>query len=140
MVKILLFTIGSLLILSACGSGDYSTSVKAMQRKDKRLSCKEILLEMNEAEHYRKMAHKNKGPKLKNVLMPLGYVSTYMNAEEAIGASEARVGYLDQIYEIMRCDEKELMEERQNTPYQQPQYYAPEPQGAAPAGSLPYYR
>ena len=111
--KIMLLLAASL-ILSACGGADKSTKVKALQRKDKRLSCEEILLEMNEADFYRKMANKNRGPKLKNVLMPLGYISTYMDAEEAIGAAEARVAYLDKIYEIMRCEEKE--EERDNLP------------------------
>ena len=100
-IFIVLFTV------AACAPAEYSTKVKTMQRKDKRLSCQEILLEMNEAEFYRKMANKNKGVKLKNVLMPLGYISTYMDAGEAIEASNARVAYLDQIYEIMRCDEKE---------------------------------
>ena len=103
-----------MLIISACGGSDESTKVKAMQRKDKRLSCEEILLEMNEADFYRKMAHKNRGPKLKSVLMPLGYISTYMDAEEAIDAAEARVSYLDKIYEIMRCEEKQ--EERDSIP------------------------
>lgn len=97
----------SLVLLVSCGGVDESKKIDAMQRSDKHLSCKEILLEMNEAEFYRKMAQKNRGPKLKNVLMPLGYISTYMSAEEAIEASDARVAYLDQIYEIMRCSERE---------------------------------
>lgn len=94
-------------VLAGCSAEDPSTKVKPMQRKDKRLSCKEILLEMNEAEFYRQMAYKNKGPKIKNVLMPLGYISTYMDSEEAIDAANARVSYLDRIYEIMNCTEKE---------------------------------
>lgn len=39
--------------------------------------------------------------------MPLGYVSTYMNAEDAIDAADARVEYLNRIYEILKCDEQE---------------------------------
>lgn len=93
-----------LAMTAACSSStDVSTKVQAMQKKDKQLTCKEILLEMNEAEFYRGVANKNKGPKLKYVLMPLGYISTYMNAEEAIEASNARVSYLDKIYEISGC-------------------------------------
>jgi hypothetical protein len=94
-------------ILAGCSASDPTTKVKPMQRKDKRLSCKEILLEMNEAEFYRQTAYKSKGPKIKNVLMPLGYISTYMDSEEAIDAANARVNYLDRIYEIMNCSEKE---------------------------------
>ena len=111
--KITLLVLVSL-VISACGGSDNSTKVKSLQKKDKRLSCEEILLEMNEADFYRKMANKNRGPKLKSILMPLGYISTYMDAEEAIGAAEARVSYLDKIYEIMRCEEKQ--EERDNLP------------------------
>ncbi len=112
--KISLF-VGVALAISACGGNESSTSVKSMQKKDKKLSCEEILLEMNEADFYKQMANKNKGPKLKNVLMPLGYISTYMNAEEAVGAADARVAYLDKIYEIMRCEQKiEKEEERED--------------------------
>ncbi len=92
-------------LLTAC-AGESSPRVAAMQRKDKQLSCKEALLEMNEADFYRKAAEKNRNPNLKNVLMPLGYISTYMDAEEAIGAANARMDYLDKIYEIMGCDAK----------------------------------
>ncbi len=93
----------ALLLLSAC-SGETSPQVQAMQRKDKQLSCKEVLLEMNEAQFYKKMAQKNKDPKLKTVLMPLGYISTYMGADEAIETASARVDYLDKIYDIMDCE------------------------------------
>jgi len=92
----------------ACGGSDsQSVKVKSLQKKDKNLSCREILLEMNEAQFYDRMAHKNRGVKLKNVLMPLGYISTYMDSEDAIGAAQARVEYLDKIYEIMRCEDRE---------------------------------
>jgi hypothetical protein len=107
MFKKIVILCAASVILAACAGADYATKVKPMQRKDKRLSCKEVLLEMNEAEFYRRTALKNRGPKLKNILMPLGYISTYMNSEEAIEAAEARVAYLDQIYEIMRCSERD---------------------------------
>ena len=107
MYRKIFLVIGLAMLVSACGGGETSKVVKSMQRSDKNLSCKEILLEMNEADFYREMAHKNRGVKLKNVLMPLGYISTYMDAEEAIEAAEARVSYLDKVYEILRCDEKE---------------------------------
>jgi hypothetical protein len=106
MIKKTLFSLVLLSFLASC-SGKESTKIKSLQRKDKKLSCKEILLEMNEAEFYRDVAHKNRGPKLQNILMPLGYISTYMDAAEAIDAADARVTYLDRIYQIMRCDEKE---------------------------------
>jgi hypothetical protein len=115
MRKNVLYVTAFAFVLASCGS-DESTKITALQKKDKNLSCKEILLEMNEAEFYRDTAHKNRGPKLKNILMPLGYVSTYMNAGEAIDAAEARVTYLDRIYQILRCEEQEAkLEESSST-------------------------
>ena len=125
------------LALTACVSGKESHKVSALQKKDKNLSCKEILLEMNEADFYRNMAHKNRGPKLKNVLMPLGYISTYMNAEEAIGAAEARVSYLDKIYEIMKCEEKE--EQMENVPLYRPYSGAATPPALPKNGEVGFY-
>lgn len=109
------------LVLSAC-SGEQSTQVQAMQRKDKQLSCKEVLLEMNEAQFYKKMALKNKDPQLKTVLMPLGYISTYMGAEEAASTASARIEYLDKIYDIMDCDKTNSGQSYQQpvSSYQQP--------------------
>lgn len=107
--KIIMLSALSVVIV-ACGgvsSDEASPKVKSLQKNDKNLSCREILLEMNEAQFYNKMAHKNRGVKLKNVLMPLGYISTYMDSEDAIGAAQARVEYLDKIYEIMHCEERE---------------------------------
>ena len=108
--KMMMFSALSLALTACGGSGSDDQSVpkvKSLQKNDKNLSCREILLEMNEAQFYNKMAHKNRGVKLKNVLMPLGYISTYMDSEDAIGAAQARVEYLDKIYEIMHCEERE---------------------------------
>ena len=107
--KILVMSLLSVLVV-ACGGDDgeqKTPKVKSLQKNDKNLSCREILLEMNEAQFYNKMAHKDRGVKLKNVLMPLGYISTYMDSEDAIGAAQARVEYLDKIYEIMHCEDRE---------------------------------
>lgn len=126
MKKTLLIGAVAMLGLTAC-SGEMSEKVRAMQRKDKNLSCKEILLEMNEAEFYKKTAYRNKGPKLKNMLMPLGYISTYMDADEAIEAANARVSYLERIYEIMDCDFEE-------------QAHEAESKASVPAAVVPMYQ
>lgn len=104
MFRVIIVSLCIALTLTACGTSVRSKKVKALQRKDKLLTCKEILLEMNEAEFYRSTAERNKGPSMKSVLMPLGYISTYMDAEEAIKAAAARVDYLDRVYQIMDCD------------------------------------
>lgn len=124
MLRTLTLSLMAIMIVS-CG-GESSTKVKSLQRKDKLLTCKEILLEMNEAEFYRSMAEKNKGPRLSNMLMPLGYISTYMNAEEAIGAAAARVDYLDRIYQIMECDAKSAPNRRMNNINSMPQNLSPD--------------
>lgn len=140
------------IITVGCASSEYSTTVKPMQRKDKQLSCKEVLLEMNEADFYRKTALKNRGPKLKNILMPLGYISTYMSSEEAIEAADARVAYLDQIYEIMHCSDKESISASVTTEetflsaapaqveYVQPTYYYQQPVAPVAGYYSPYGR
>ena len=104
----LLGCIAACVLLSACASGSgvqESKRVQAMQAKDKHLSCRELLLEINEAEFTKGMAEKNRGPQLKNILMPIGYISTYMNAGEAVDAANARISYLDKIYEISNCED-----------------------------------
>ncbi len=103
------------LMLSAC-AGEESVKVTSLQKKDKNLSCREIRLEINEAEHYRKTAERNKNPKVKSLLMPLGYISTYVNAEEASGAANARIDYLNRIYDILDCDNNPAQVKEQRYP------------------------
>lgn len=124
---------------SACSSsGETSKRVQALQNKDKQLTCKEILLEMNEAEFYKGMASKNKDPKLKYMLMPLGYISTYMDAEEAIDASNARVSYLNKIYEISNCD---AIQNQNAIPVNYPQQAQPQQYySAQPVMQMPQVR
>lgn len=119
-------------LLASC-AGKESKKIASLQKKDKKLSCQEILLEMNEAEFYRDVAYKNRGPKLKNVLMPLGYISTYMDAGEAIDAAEARVDYLDRIYQILRCEERAEKAAEMEEEMGVLQYFEPQ-------GDVPYYR
>ena len=88
---------------------------------------------MNEAEFYNKMAHGERSVKLKSMLMPLGYISTYMDSEEAINASRARVEYLDRIYEILHCEQKEKELEKlpvfkEGEPEKTERNYKPEPE------------
>lgn len=102
-------------LLAAC-AGKESVKVTELQKKDKGLSCKEIKLEVNEAEYYKKAAENNKTPGVQSLLMPLGYVSTYVDAEEAQHAAQARVDYLNRIYDILKCDQQdELVAPQQGT-------------------------
>lgn len=122
--------------VAAC-SGDKSPKVAAvMQKNDKYMNCSEVKLEMNEAEFYDKTARKNEGFHAKYLLMPLGYVSTYMNAEDARQASRERVEYLQSIYDILECDRKQRQMLTGPAGYAAPEnngYGGPIPSGYAPA-------
>src|SRR5690606_11424778 len=91
-------------LLTAC-SGQESPKVASLQKKDKSLTCSEVQLEINEAEFYRKTAENNKNPNVKSLLMPLGYISTYVSADDASNAADARIDYLNRIYDILKCDD-----------------------------------
>lgn len=137
MKKSVVWLLAASLGLTAC-AGETTTSVKPMQRRDKQLSCREVLLEMNEAEFTKKEAVNKRNPSLKTVLMPLGYVSTYMNAEDSIDSADARIAYLDKIYEIMRCDDNKGQEYSAVAPVQ-PQYAVPVMPAQAPAAAAYSY-
>lgn len=122
MIKKLCVLVGVACLATAC-SGTKSTKVAAVQKNDKRLTCNEILLEINEAEFWRDKAENNRGMSFRNLVSPFGYGSTYISASDAIEASDTRVSYLKRIYDIKRCDD----------PTQQTS--APE---AAPSSPAPY--
>jgi hypothetical protein len=93
------------LITTSCAT-DKSERVDSIQRKDKQLSCEEIMLETNEAQFLRKQANKNKELGIKTLVAPLGYMGTYMDADSAIKELDNRVEYLNGIYEIRRCGDR----------------------------------
>lgn len=91
------------LLLCSC-SGVRSSAVVPVQSKDKQLTCKEILLEINESQQYKDAAEKNKNPGVRSFLAPLGYVYTLTSANEAIDAADKRITYLNEVYQISGCD------------------------------------
>ena len=97
-----LLLVTSLSVLAAC-SGVRSSSVVPIQSKDKQLTCREVLLEINEAEEYKKAAQNNKSPELRSFFAPLGYAYTLSSANEAIEASDKRISYLQDVYKISGC-------------------------------------
>lgn len=97
-----IFASSAVFVLSACGEEPFK--VKTMKRGDKDLGCSDILLEVNEAEFHKKQADEKKSLGVKSIVMPLGYIDTYMSADEAISAAESRIAYLNRIYEIKNCD------------------------------------
>lgn len=103
MLKLKTIAIISIVLATAACSGVRSNAVVPVQSKDKQLTCREMLLEMNEAEQYKAAAEKNKNPGVRSFLAPLGYVYTLTSADEAIEASEKRIAYLRDVYQISGC-------------------------------------
>ncbi len=102
MIKKILTVSAVLLLLSSCG--EQSEKVEPLKRSDKQLNCGDIQLEINEADMYKKQAMEKKQLGIKSIVMPLGYIDTYMSADEAIQAADARVQYLTRISDIKHCD------------------------------------
>jgi len=90
------------ILLSSCG--ERSEKVDTLKRGDKNLSCSEVQLEINEAEQYKKMAYDKQRLGIKSIVMPIGYIDTYMSADDAVKAADARIQYLYRIYDIKKCD------------------------------------
>jgi hypothetical protein len=138
MFKNLITISATLLFLASCG--EQSQKVEPLKRGDKNLSCSDVQLEINEADQYKKMAFDNKKLGIKSIVMPLGYIDTYMSADEAVAAADARIQYLNRIYDIKRCDpanseysdDVEIQRNIQNAmqPQPQQQYFPPQGYGA----------
>ena len=97
-------TIVALSILAIAGcSGIRSNAVVPVQSRDKQLTCREILLEMNEAEQYKVAAVKNEDLSVRSFFAPFGYIYTLSSAGDAIESSDKRIAYLDDIYKISGC-------------------------------------
>jgi hypothetical protein len=88
--------------------------VSPIQKTDKKLACKEVILEINEAEHYKDLADKEKGIRFGNMLMPVCWVSSYVDARDAIKYANERIKYLGHIYDVMDCGGKSDKSERLN--------------------------
>lgn len=123
------------LLLASCG--DDSVKIDTMKRTDKDLGCSEILLEINEAEFHKKQALEKKSLGIKSIVMPLGYIDTYMSADEAISAAKSRIGYLNRIYEIKNCDATSNNASDIPVYLNNPQYLSP---SVPPANNSGYYR
>lgn len=94
------------LILASCNCG-VPMKVKTIQTGDKTLNCKDIILEINEAEFYRKEAYTTQSISYDEALMPSCWVSGYFDSKSAIKAADARINYLSNIYDLLECGGKQ---------------------------------
>jgi hypothetical protein len=100
----------------SCGSSVYSTDVKPVQKTDKELSCKDIVMELNEAEFYKKAAEERKKGRIEDIIFPYCYPAGYLNANKAEKLTVSRLEYLNQIYELNDCAAKSKFESRKLPP------------------------
>ena len=77
--------------------------VTAIQKSDKKLACKDIILEINEAEHYRAEAVESRKVGFGELFMPTCWISGYVNGQQAIKSAAARIDYLGHIYDLLDC-------------------------------------
>lgn len=80
--------------------------VSEIQKTDKKLACKDVILEINESEHYRELAKKERGISFGNFLMPVCWVTSYVDANRAVNAAQERIKYLGHIYDVLDCGGK----------------------------------
>lgn len=97
------------LVSCTCG---VPLKVTPIQGDDKKLACKDVILEINESEHYRNQAAKEKAIGFNEMFMPMCWVSGYVDGAQAIKAANARIDYLGRIYDLLDCGGKELSESK----------------------------
>lgn len=75
-----------------------------MNPNDKKMSCKELQLEMNEAEFFSKTALDDTNMGFSSVFSPVKSYHNYSKAQKTIENSQVRIEYLNQIYNILNCN------------------------------------
>lgn len=114
-------TLFSLLLffLSACNCGT-PIKIKSIQQDDKNLTCKDVILEINEAEFFRKEAAISQRITLEEAFTPTCWLSTYLSGSEAARAANERIQYLSQLYDILDCGGRSTTGAAAAQPQQQP--------------------
>lgn len=93
------------LAVSACNCGT-PLKIKPIQKNDKNLTCKDVILEINEAEFFRKEGENAKKITPDKYLLPMCWLSGYTSGNEAVDAANQRINYLSQLYDILDCGGK----------------------------------
>lgn len=94
-------------VLSGCATPHV---VRAVQTADTSMTCRQLEMEMSEADRFRDAAQREKGVTGTNVAAVLFFwpamIGTYSNANEAIAAADTRKAHLNGIYVQKKCGEK----------------------------------
>ena len=97
------------IIAAACLTVGCVSSAKVDRIKpgDNTLSCADLIVQIDEADAFKKKAEGNKGANKDNVVAGVFFfpalVSTYLDANDAIKAAEDRKTHLTQIYNDKKC-------------------------------------
>jgi hypothetical protein len=136
------------LFVSSCAC-PYVYEIDSFQPGDKDKSCNQIVMEINEAEYFRKKATNNKGTKVDYALNPFCYPSGFLSSDRAMRSAEQRLDYLNQIYEMRGCGRNNRDGSSAGTgmggqggarPYAMPPQPAPQPEPVHPLeGERPDY-
>ncbi len=103
--------IGIFMIISAC-TCTTPIVITEIQKTDKKLSCKDVILEINEAEHYKGLAKAEQGIGAGEALMPVCWYTSFVDANKASKAASRRIEYLGRIYDVMDCGGKSDIPEK----------------------------
>lgn len=93
----------SLLLLCACTKGKESEKAPPITTRERMLDCKDLQMEIHDANFIIYQAKKNRGFRAGNIFWPFGYGATFLSASSAISSAKERIGYLQKIYEIKGC-------------------------------------
>lgn len=95
----------SLVFATSCACNS-PLKVTPVQRGDKGLNCKQLILEIIESENYRTMAEESKGVSASEALTPSCWVTGYISSQTAIKLANSRINYLGNIYDLNNCETK----------------------------------
>lgn len=115
MLKKKFFCIVLILLLSSCNCSP-PLRITSIQSTDKKLACKDIILEINEAEHYAQQASEAEGISLDEILVPTCWVTGYLDGNQAKKSSQARIEYLGHIYDLLDCGKAPPERPQSNAP------------------------
>jgi hypothetical protein len=127
------FSLIGLLLLTSCNCGT-PIKIKSIQQGDKNLTCKDVILEINESEFFRKEAAIAQRITLEEAFTPTCWLSTYMSGSEAARAANERIQYLSQLYDILDCGGRKNQQPAAAVP---PAGYLPMPGGATQSSAPP---
>ncbi len=97
----------SAITLASCNCNT-PVAIAPIQKSDKKLTCKDVILEINEAEHYRSLGQQGKRITLGEAFMPTCWFAGYMDGSTAVKNATQRINYLKNIYDLLDCDGKPI--------------------------------